>query len=186
MKKSDGFTLIEVMVALIIVAGTIIAAGNLWSGNFMRMRKSALQYDVATLLERKMVEIEAKYTGKPLNEIPESETGDFGSDYKAYTWTMQSRELTLPDLSAILMAQNPDGADETLLTMIKQMTDFLSKAIKEVKVTISVKRRGKELKYSATQYFMDYQKDFGGAMGGGGNSTTPSTPAAPGNTTGAP
>jgi len=177
-KGARGFTLLEVLIALIIVAGTIIAAGSLWSGNFNRIRKANLQYDVATLLERKMVEIEAKYSTKPLTEIPESENGSFGTDYPSYSWTMVSRDLELPDMTAVLMAQQ-ENTDETLISMIKQMTDFLSKAIKEVKVTIVVKRRGRELKYSATQYFLDYQKEFGGGAAGGAPAT-PTTPKAPG------
>lgn len=166
MRKSRGFTLIEVLVALVIVAGAIVAAATLWSGNFMRLRRSAVQYDVATLLERKMVEVEAKFSNKPINEIPESETGDFGSDYPQYTWSMESRDLELPDLTALLMSQKEEGTDEMLISMMKQMGEFLSNAIKEVRVTVHVKRKGKEFKYSATQYFMDWERDFAGAMGG--------------------
>ncbi len=169
MKSQRGFTLIEVLIALVIVAGAIVAAASLWSGNFMRIRKSNLQYDVATLLERKMVEVEAKYSTKPLAEIPEEESGDFGSEYPQYTWTMKTRELELPDLSAVIIQQK-EGADEALLSMIKQMTEFLNKAIKEVKVSVIVKRKGKQLEYTASQYFIDYQKDFMGGLGdlGGG------------------
>jgi general secretion pathway protein I len=170
-KKNKGFTLIEVLIALVIVAGAIVAAASLWSGNFMRIRKSALQYDVATLLERKMVEIEAKYSVKPLTEIPDSEGGDFGGEYPQYRWEMKTRELELPDMTALLMA-NQEGADEMLISMIKQMTEYLNKAIKECKVSVFVKRKGKELEFSATQYFIDYTKDFG-AGGAGGNPATP-------------
>lgn len=166
MTRARGFTLIEVLIALVIVAGAIVAAASLWSGNFMRIRKSALQYDVATLLERKMVEVEAKYSAKPITEIPESESGDFGSEFPQYRWSMESRDLELPDLTAVLMQQQ-DGADEMLISMIKQMTEFLNKAIKEVKVTVFVRRKGKELEFSASQYFIDYTKDFAGGIGGG-------------------
>lgn len=169
--KSRGFTLIEVMIAMIIVTAAVVAAANLWSGNFMRMRKSAIQYDVAALLERKMVEVEAKYSVKPVNEIPEEESGDFGSDFPQYRWAMKSRDMELPDLTALLMASQKEGTDEMLISMIKQMSEFLSKAIKEVKVSIFVKRKGKdkELEYSATQYFVDYNKEFsGGGTGDAG------------------
>ena len=71
--KNRGFTLIEVLVALFILTGGILVLANAWSGNFMRMRKSAMFNDVATLLERKMVETEAKYKSKQLAEIPDAE-----------------------------------------------------------------------------------------------------------------
>ena len=178
--RDRGFTLIEVLVALFILTGAIMVIANTWSGNFMRMRKSAYINNAATLLSRKMVEIEAKYKEKALTEIPEDEAGDFGEANAQYHWAMKSKDLVLPDLSALIMAQNDGTADEMLLSMIKQVTEYLSKAIKEVKVSIFLKRvGGKELEFSAVQYFVDYSKDF--AMGGGAAPAAPSTPAPTGN-----
>ena len=165
MTRARGFTLLEVLIALVIVAGAIMAAAGVWSGNFMRIRKSALHYDVATLLERKMAEIEAKYKDKPLTEIPEEETGDFGEDSPQFRWTMKSRELEFPDLSAVIVGQGQEG-DEMIISMIKQMTEFMKKAVKEVRVTVFVKRGKKEFEFSAAQYFMDYNAEFAGAAGG--------------------
>ncbi|MGE0526052.1 MAG: type II secretion system protein [Bdellovibrionales bacterium] len=165
MKDSQrGFTLIEVLVALFILTGAILVIANAWSGNFMRIRKSNLLNNVSTLLERKMVEVEAKYKDKPLTEIPEQEGDDFGDQYPQYRWTMQSREMELPDLTPLLVGQD-GGADENLIAMIKQMSETLNKSIKEVKVTVFVKSRGREIEFSATQYFMDYQQGLGGAGG---------------------
>ena len=169
LRRADGFTLIEVLIALLITAAAIIAASSLWSGNFMRIRKAQLNYDVATLLERKMVEVEAKYKEKSLEEIPEEESGDFGSEYPQYRWTMKARELTLPDLTSVLVSQSDEGADEMLISMMKQLTEYLQKAIKEVKVSVFVKRGGRELEFSAAQYFVDYSKEFAAAAGGGGD-----------------
>ena len=140
MRRNDkGFTLIEVLVALSILAGGIVMLTLSWSGNFMRIRKTTMLSDVSTLLERKMVETEAKYKTKQLAEIPDEEEGDFGSEHPQYKWKMKSKDLKLPDLSPLLIGQE-DGADETLLSMIKQVSESLSKAIKEVRITIYVKR----------------------------------------------
>lgn len=169
MKKDRGFTLIEVLVALFILTGAILVIANAWSGNFMRIRKSAMYNDAATLLERKMVEVEAKYKDKALTEIPESEGDDFGSEYPQYRWTLKSRDLKLPDLSALLFSGD-EGVEENVIQMVKQMSETISKAVKEVKVTVYIKRGAKEVEFSATQYFVDYQKDAvaGAAAGGGG------------------
>ncbi len=164
MKSQRGFTLIEVLVALIIIAAAIMASASLWSGNFGMIRKSSMNYDVATILERKMVEIEAKYTGKPLSEIPEEEEGDFGTDFPQFRWKLKSREMEFPDLTPIIMSQSEEP-NEMLISMIKQMTEYLSKAIKEVRVTVIVKRGKRETEFSATQYMIDYTKGF--APGGG-------------------
>ena len=161
-----GFTLIEVLVALFILTGGIIVLSTSWSGNFMRIRKSALFNDVATLLERKMVETEAKYRTK-YGEIPEEDGGDFGTDHPQYSWKLKSRELKLPDITPLLLGQE-EHPDETMVAMLKQMTEQISKAVKEVKISVVVKRNGKELEFSATEYMVDYQAqlDLGGSSGG--------------------
>lgn len=165
--KRNGFTLIEVLIALFILAGGILMISLAWSGSIMHLRKSALFNDVSTLLERKMVEVEAYYKDKDLKEIPEDDEGDFGSDHPQYRWTLKSREMKFPDITPLIVGQS-EGGDEMLINMIKQMTEYLDKTVKEVRVTVFVKSKGgKEVQFSATQYFIDYTQDFAGAMGGG-------------------
>lgn len=161
-----GFTLLEVLVALMILAGGLLVLNNSWTTNNLRLRKANVFNNSATLLQKKMVEMEALYKEKALEEIPESEGGDFGSDHPNYRWEMKSRELEFPDLSALIIG---DGrGDETLLTMIRQMTELISKSIKEVKVTIFVKTKKKEVSFSATTYFVDYNRQLGLPGAGGG------------------
>lgn len=168
MRNTRGFTLIEVLIALVIIAGGIVALNMGWGNSFLMIRKSTMKYDVATLLERKMTEFEAKYRDKPFNEIPEKEEGDFENDYPQYRWVMESRDLELPDLTPLLIAQEEE-ANEMLITMMKQMTEYLNKVIKEVRISVFVRGRGgKEAQFSATQYFVDYSKDFTGLPGAGG------------------
>lgn len=166
--NTRGFTLIEVLIALSVLVGGMMMISMAWSGNFLKMRKTTLAYDVATLLERKMVETEAKYKDKVKDLSDDAEEGgDFGEGYPQYRWEMKVHKMEFPDISSILAGQE-GGADETLIGMVKQMTEYLSKTIKEVKITVFVKtNRGKELKYSATQYFVDYTQDFAGAMAAG-------------------
>lgn len=164
MKKSNGFSLVEVLIALFILTGGIIVLGSSWSGNTARMRKSALYNDAAALLERKMAEVEAKYREKPLSEIPDEEGDSFGSDYPQFRWTLKSRELKLPDLTPLLVGQD-EGATDELIGMVKQLSETISKAIKEVRITVYMKRGTKEVQFSATQYFVDYNANV--VPGGG-------------------
>jgi general secretion pathway protein I len=82
---------------------------------------------------------------------------------------MTSKEFEVPDISTTLTAQ-AGGANELALTMMKTLTEHLSKSIKEVKVTIVYKTGKKPLEYSATQYFVDYDKQLPmpGVPGGAG------------------
>ena len=123
----------------------------------MRVRKTQLSTEVAALLERKMVEIEIQYAGKSVDSIPEEQADDFGSEYPQYSWKMSSRELEVPDFTASLTAQS-GGADQMTLTIMKSLIEHLQKSVKEVKVTVVYKGAKKPLEFSATQYFIDYDK----------------------------
>jgi general secretion pathway protein I len=191
MKNARGFTLIEVLIALFILAGGIVLVANAWSGNFMRMRKTVMYNDVATLLERKMLEIEAKYKDKQGEQVPEEDGGDFGPDYKQYRWTLKSKDLKFPDITPLLVAQSGgQGVDDTMLSMLKQVTEYLNKTVKELKVSVFAKSSsGKEVEFSAVQYLIDYTQDFsglgglgGGAPAGAGGTPPPPAPAAGGGT----
>lgn len=125
----------------------------------MRIRKTQLSTEVSALLERKMVEIEMEYADKPLESIPEEKEDDFGAEYPQYSWKMESKEFEVPNFSATLTAQS-GGADELTLTVMKTFSEHLAKSIKEVKVSIIYKGAKKPLTFSATQYFVDYDKDI--------------------------
>lgn len=125
----------------------------------MRVRKTQLSTEVAALLERKMVEIEMEFQGKPLDSIPEEKEDDFGSEYPQYSWKMTSKEFEVPDFSATLTAKS-GGADELTLTIMKTLAEHLGKSVKEVKVTVFYKNKKKPLQFSATQYFVDYDKEI--------------------------
>lgn len=157
--RKNGFTLIETVIAMVILSSGIMLLANSWSGSFMRVRKTQLSTEVTALLERKMTEIELEYSGKPLDSIPEETEDDFGSEYSQYSWKMTSKEFEVPDISATLTAQ-AGGADEMALTVMKTLTEHLGKSIKEVKVTVIYKGSKKPLEFSATQYFVDYDKEL--------------------------
>lgn len=154
-----GFSLIEILIAMMILAGGILLLANSWSGSFMKVRKTQLTTEVAALLERKVVELELKYKGKPLEGVPEEEGDDFGSEYPQYRWAMTSKEFELPDMSAGLTARD-GGANEMFIQIMKTLTEHLKKTVKEVKVSVFYKgNNGKELEYSVTTFFVDYDKE---------------------------
>lgn len=166
-KKQRGFTLLETLLAMVILSTGILLLTNSWSGSFTRIRKTQLTNEISALLERKMVEIEAEYSGKPLESIPEERSEDFSDEFSQYSWRMEAKEFEVPDLSASLTARE-GGANEMLITVIRQLSEHMSKSIKEVKVIIIYKGGKKPLEYSATTYFVDYDRPL--AIGGAGGS----------------
>jgi prepilin-type N-terminal cleavage/methylation domain-containing protein len=150
-----GFTLLEVLIALMITVAAALLLSNAWSGNLLRVRKATLYNNVAQLLERKIAEIQAKNTKKKFTEIKEEE-GDFGSDFPQYRWTFSKQPFVMPDISALLVAQQKDGVDQMLVTVLSKMREIMGKAILEATVTVYVKNGTREIPYAATFYIVDY------------------------------
>ena len=186
-KSEKGFTLIETVIAVMIMVGALIVVGNSWSGNLMRIDKARINTNMANLLERKMTELELQYRGKPLTEIKEEDAGEFEGPLKSYKWEMRSKEFEMPDLSGVLSAKDK-GADEISLLIARTVAEYVKTAVKEVTVTItyhSTRAKSKDVRQSATTYFMDYTKALsisglagggaGGASGGGSSSPTGGT-----------
>ncbi|PWU17237.1 MAG: general secretion pathway protein GspI [Bdellovibrio sp.] len=140
-----------------IMASGLILLVNTWGGSFVRLDRTQRAFEAAELLNRKMIEYEIKYRGRPLEEIKDEEDGKFDG-YPEYTWEMSSKKMEFPDLASTLTSRE-GGADAITLNAIKQLTDAISKSIKEVTVTVNYTRKGKKPQtFSVTTYFVDYNK----------------------------
>jgi general secretion pathway protein I len=168
LNKLKGFTLVEVMVAMMILSGALLLLSNSWGSAFARLQKANTSFKIAALLERKITELELEYRNKSLEEIPEERADKFGEDFPEYSWKLTSKKLEFPDLSSALTGKE-GGADEITISVIKQLTETISKAVKEVTVTvIYIPPSGKPLVNSVTTYFVDYNKDVKMGMPTGG------------------
>lgn len=181
-----GFTLMETLVAVMIMTGGLIVIGSSWSGNMMRIEKARVNANMAALLERKMTELDLLYRGKPLSEIKEEDAGEFEGDLKNYRWEMRSKEFEMPDLTAALGGQNQGSGqnNEILLLIARTVTEYVKTAVKEVTVTVyfkSGRAKSKEIKQSVSTYFMDYTKpiSISGLPAGGAPPATPPSGSSP-------
>jgi hypothetical protein len=163
-KNSRGFSLLEIALALAVVAGSLVVIASAWSGNFGRIQHSQVLTNVSLLLQKKLTELEAKYNGRRTTEISD-EAGDFGSEFSQYRWTFEVQPFQMPDLSSMII-KSQGGASDMLLSIMNQFQEVASKAVVEGRVTIFYKTPKKELSYSATTYFVDFEQDIG--FGGGG------------------
>lgn len=164
-----GFTLLEVLIAMIILSSGVVLLVSSWSSSTARIKKTQLNTEIAALLERKVAEIDFKYQGKPIESIPEEEEDDFDGA-PDYSWKMTSKNFIMPDLSGMLTGRD-GGASEMILMLMKQFSEHLGKTIKEVTITVSYKKSKKPYKASVTLFFVDFNKEppLGamGALGGG-------------------
>ncbi len=152
-----GFTLLEVLMAMVLLSTALVMLAESWSAAFNRVKKTQISFELASLLERKMDDYMRKYKGKPLEEIQDSEADNFGEKYPDYSWKMTSRKFEFPDIASTLSARD-GGVDVMTQQAVKQMLDQISRSVKEVKVTVIRKHPKKDIEVSATAYFVDYDK----------------------------
>ena len=164
-----GFSLFEVLIAMAIMSSASILLYMAWSSNQIRVRKTAINYQAAFLLDQVISELEIKY-GQRLTQLPEEEKGTF-KEHPRFTWSMQSKDFEMPSLQSILISN--DQGSEALLTMVDQLTEHLNQSIKEMRVTIKYQLDKKSVEYSATTFLVDYNRPLPmvGAMGGAGGGT---------------
>ena len=94
--KANGFTLMEVMIAMAILAIALVAVFQLQSQSISMSTDSRFMTTAALLAQSKMVEVEA---GSTL--VSHSENGDFGPDYPQYTWHLEVGDTQLPQFKKI-------------------------------------------------------------------------------------
>jgi prepilin-type N-terminal cleavage/methylation domain-containing protein len=172
LKNQRGFSLIEVLIALTILVTSLTVVSVAWSTSQMRIRKMKMNHQAAFLLDYKVSDLERQYR-EQITLLPEDDEGNFeelGAEFKGFSWVLKSKKFELPDLTPI-MAQQRDGADAMLITMMGQLSDYFNKAAKEVTVTVVYRLKKQSVKFSATTFLVDFnqQLPIPNLGGGGGN-----------------
>ena len=88
-RVSPGFTLLEVMIALAIIAIALMAVLGSQSQGLSLAGESRFNRTAALLAQGKMAEIEAVKDRRDLN----SDSGDFGDEFPGYTWQLSVHEV---------------------------------------------------------------------------------------------
>jgi general secretion pathway protein I len=95
-KKKAGFTLLEVLVAMAILATTLVAVYQLQSQSISLAAEARFKTSAALLAQSKMADIEtaASLTNR-------SEDGDFGPDYPQYSWRLEIADAEMPGFKKV-------------------------------------------------------------------------------------
>ena len=97
-RSTSGFTLLEVMVAMSVMAIVLVSVYRMHSQT-LTMNTAARFYTQAPLLaQKKMAEITTTSSG-----ISASDSGDFGEDFPGYSW-----QVSATDVSSELLGEVAD------------------------------------------------------------------------------
>ncbi len=159
-RRQGGFTLLEVMVALAILAASLLAISEV-VGGALRNHVRARELDVATSLARaKMVEVQAQFERKGFRDFDESDEGSFEAEgHPEVRWKVDVRRPSIgtgPDavLSALAGGKTlqdlmppPDQAPQlapfqgmitaSLQGLLTRVGETLKKGVREVRLTVS-------------------------------------------------
>lgn len=94
--KNAGFTLMEVMIAMSILAIALVAVFQLQSQSIAMSTASRFMTTASLLAQSKMADIE---TDAALGN--KSQKGDFAPDYPEYKWTVQVTDTKIARLKKI-------------------------------------------------------------------------------------
>ena len=134
-----GFTLLEALIAVAVLAGLTSASVLTWSGSVRRIQKSERLHKAAALLEQKMADLETQYknTGRA---VPEEGKGDFPEE-PDWSWRFKARRIALPPASLWLTSRSIPQ-NEMSLSITESLRDILSKTATEVQLTVLSKKTG--------------------------------------------
>jgi general secretion pathway protein I len=91
-----GFTLLEVMIAMAILAITLVVVFQSQSQSISMSGRTRFETTASFLAQSKMAEIEA---ANPENVV--SDSGDFGDDFPDYSWRVDVTETEIELLKKI-------------------------------------------------------------------------------------
>jgi prepilin-type N-terminal cleavage/methylation domain-containing protein len=169
---NDGFTLLEVMIALAIMVVAFSSILAIQSSSMTSALKARQIQEVSILARNAMVQTEVEVSGKKFNELPEELSGNFDAPFEDYAWTRKIKEVKLPNLAGLSKAAQGDQGDSggnpdedaknsaLMEQMTKVITNFLSKAVREVTIEVSWKRGTATQKYDVAMYWVDLNSDF--------------------------
>jgi len=155
-KDEKGFTLIEVLVALLILAGVSVILYQ--SGSLLAVRKGRLYNTVTLLLQKKAVEFEVENKKKSVDEIKEQDSGDFGEGYPEFSWEIKLKPFTVPPI--LPKQANGDNENQLADIIMKTMADYFEKAVREVSITVIYKNGERSQKWSLSTIYIDYKQEI--------------------------
>lgn len=165
MRNEAGFTLLEVIIAMTIMVLAFTAILSVESGGISAAEKTHQVNIVAMLARNKMIETEYAIEGKTFDEVKKDDGGAF-EGYPDFRWTSEIKEVKFPNLNLSPAGGGEDSkagaqpVSDLVTLMTKLITNFLSKSVREVDVSVYWKRPSGEQRFIVSTFWVDLNHEF--------------------------
>lgn len=152
-KASAGFTLLEVVIAVVIMALMMSGLFAL-TGTATQMSRRAEAITTATMLARKkmaevMLDMDKRGVEGKFPQDDERENGDFEKPFDRYKWQVEVRKVELP------LPPVQDEKAGLMQVFMQTIAKQISEAVREVKLTVSWSIRDKEQSIVVTTHVVN-------------------------------
>lgn len=170
-KNQAGFTLVEVLFAILIFVIAALAAADLTRGS-VRATREGKDISAATwLLQNVMTELETKLETEGFDKgCDKKKEGKFDPPYDRFVWTAYCNEIDFKisaSASKIMKAAGEDSKDDKASAedmiqkiVLKSAGDYLTKSIRELHVDIKWKLGSVDKTVGATTHVAVYNQPF--------------------------
>lgn len=157
-RSAAGFTLLEVMIAIAIMAVAFSAILTSQSGSIHLTVKTKELNLAGWLAQRMMVESEHLLENKPFSEIDKLKIGKFDAPFERFGWKREVKELKFPDLAQ--PTKEGEGIPEPVRILAKTLSKFLNDSVREMVITVTWQRGQSEQTLVLSTYLIDRKAEF--------------------------
>ena len=190
--RRSGFTLLEVMVAMAILAGSLALILQSQTHGVLASNRSKLMTTATLLARGKLVALEDKLYEEGFSDIDQDDSGDFEEEgFGAFRWTWKVEKVELPSTADLQSAGTASGgassaagalglpgaqgasagtidaATQAVLAEFDLIRGVLEGAVRKATLTVLWNEGSREQKLELQVYFTDPTK-VDAAMGGMG------------------
>lgn len=163
-RNHDGFTLLETMIAMAIMLVAFTSILMVESASINTSIKAKQMNFVGLLIKRSLIEAEEELAGKTFDEVQKEKTEQFKPPFEDYKMTRKIKEIKFPELNVSGNGESggsdSEGSSSYADQITKLLTNFLSKAAREVSVTITWKKGSGEQSFTVSTYWVDLNHEF--------------------------
>ncbi len=160
-RRTDAFTLLEVLIAIAIMAVSFGAILMVQSGALNAQEKSRTATLVAQLAKNAMTDTEMLIESKSFEEVKEEDGGNFDPPFERFRWKREIKKVEFPNIATSAGAADGNeqgGGSEEMLT--KVITNYLDKAIREIRVTVTWEKGKGTQSFTLSSYWVDLNNEL--------------------------